>query len=183
MTRTALKVWKPCSELWPIDLTRYNCSPELTNMEREALTNLVTQLGWKKRTEISNELTKALIRLLQPLHDIQERLGVYQKYCTTPIQVILRAMHERSTPYWAWSEEEWTNILQSAFTFLEHSYDLKMYRLARQQLMILAYVLGPQTDFFWPFLRQMSPSSLASKIFGTNPLLETVERIYDVIRL
>src|SRR5205823_3527592 len=27
------------------------------------------------------------------------------------------------------------------------------------------------------------PSSLASKIFGTNSLLETVERIYDVIRL
>ncbi len=183
MTRSALNVWKPCSELWPVEATKYDRSPGLTNLEREALEGLVTQLGWKKRTEISGEPQKVLTRLLQPLHDIQEQLGIYQKYCTTPMQVILRAIHEHSTSYWAWSEVEWTTLLQSAFTFLEYHYDLKMYRLARQQLMIMAYVLGPQTDFFWPFLREMSPSSLAAKIFGTQPLLESVERIYDVLRL
>jgi len=182
MTRSALNVWKPCSELWPVEVARYDRSPDLTDLEREALRDLVAQLGWKKRTKISGELQTGLTRLLQPLHDIQEQLGMYQKYCTTPVQVILRAMYEHSTSYWAWSEEEWITVLQSAFTLLEHHYDLKMYRLARQQLMIVAYALGPQTDFFWPFLREMSPSSLAVKIFGTKPLLESVERIYDVLR-
>jgi integrase len=183
MSKPRLQAWMQEKGVWPLERTGYDCSPELTEVELKALSTLVAQLAWKKRTEISSDLQQALFRLLQPLHDIQERLGVYQKYCTPPVQVILRAMYEYSSPYWAWSEKEWTQILQSAFSFFEHLYDLKMYCVARQRLLVMVYLLGPQTDFFWPLLQERSPSSLACKLFGADTLLEAIERIYGVLRL
>jgi hypothetical protein len=183
MSQTMLKAWAHCSGIWPINLTQYHRAPELTMAEQEALSILAARLAWKKRTEITADLQEALSRLLQPLHDLQEQLGVYQKYCTAPVQIILLAMHERSTSYWAWTEEEWVTTLQSAFALFESVYDLSMYHKARQRLLIMAYILGPQTDFFWPLLPEMSPSSLACKLFGANVLLEAVERIYGVLRL
>jgi integrase len=183
MRRSLLKALEQERGVWPLDTTRYDCSPELTASEQHALSALMAQLAWKKRTEISADMERTLFRLLQPLHDIQDKLGIYQKYCTPPMQVILRAMHERSSSYWAWSEPEWIAILQSAFSFFEQLYDLKMSGLARQRLLIIAYLLGPQTDFFWPLLQERSPSSLVCKLFGTHILLEAVERLYEVLRL
>lgn len=182
MSRPPLKTGERHAALWPVDMTRYNRSPVLTPNEQEALGILVTQLAWKKRIEISGDLQHALARLLQPLYDLQAQLGIYQRYCTTPVQILLRAMYEHSTAYWAWSEEEWLRLLQSTFAQLQQCYDAKMYHLARQQLLLLAYVLGPQTIFFWPLLQEMAPATLAAKLFGTAPLLEAIDRIYAVLR-
>lgn len=138
MSRTALRTDEHRTALWPVDVTRYNRSPALTPSEQEALGMLVPQLAWKKRIEIGGDLQHALDRLLQPLHDLQAQLGIYQRYCTTPVQVLLRAMYEHATTYWGWSEDEWLRLLQSTFAQLQQSYDAKMYHLARQQLLLLA---------------------------------------------
>lgn len=113
MNQPMLKTWTQYSGIWPMDLTKEHRAPELTMTELEALAALAASLAWKGRTEISPDLRDALFRLLQPLYDLQEQPGVYQKYCTAPVQIFLRAMHERSTSYRAWSEVEWKEILQS----------------------------------------------------------------------
>ncbi len=89
MSQTMLKAWAHYPGMRPIDLTPYHRAPELTTAEWEALSILAANLAWKKRTAISEDFQEILFRLLQPLHDIQEELGVYQKYCTAVLSTYL----------------------------------------------------------------------------------------------
>ncbi len=52
----------------------------------------------------------------------------------------------------------------------------------RYQLLVIAYCLGPQTDFFLPRLRKLSSFSLACYLFGKEPLEAPVERICRLLQ-
>ena len=51
----------------------------------------------------------------------------------------------------------------------------------RFHLLVIAYVLGPHTDFFLPLLADSSPLALASRVFGKQPVHSNVERVLQVL--
>ena len=51
----------------------------------------------------------------------------------------------------------------------------------RFHLLVIAYVIGPHTDFFLPLLGDISPLALASHIFGKQPLQSNIERVRQVL--
>ena len=183
MSRPALRNSEHDAGISPLDPAKYDCSHELTPGEREALTVVVGQLAWKQHIPVPHDFEMALHRLLLPLADIQEQLGEYQRYCAAPVQIILRVMNASGTSYWNWSEDEWLQLLTSAFPVFEQLYERSHGNKARQCLLIMAYLLGPQTDYFWSLLPEISPRSLFCKLFGMSPLVEAVERIYKVLRI
>src|SRR6266702_7186615 len=61
--------------VWPIEATRYDRSAELTALEQEALNHLLAEWGDKQRYTVPKALARQLLRLLQPLDDLQDALG------------------------------------------------------------------------------------------------------------
>jgi hypothetical protein len=51
----------------------------------------------------------------------------------------------------------------------------------RFHLLIIAYVLGPPTDFFLPLLGDISPLVLARRVFGKQSVHSNVERVLQVL--
>ncbi len=90
-------------------------------------------------------------------------------------------MDTRATSYWSWSEDVWTALLTTAFARFRHSYSPQTYRRVRFHLLIIAYVLGPPTDFFLPLLGDISPLALASRVFGKQSVHSNVERVLQVL--
>jgi integrase len=164
-----------------LDVTGYNRHPELTEQEREALARAVACCTGDNRTKLPPELNIKLARLLEPINDILTFLGSPLKSCSAPVQVLLQEMQTRSTPYWSWSEAVWTALLTSAFARFRQDYSLQTYRRVRFQLMVMAYIMGPQTDFFLPLLGEISPLALACRLFGEEPLQRNIERVRQVL--
>ena len=160
---------------------QYDRRPDLNLQEREALTQAMALCTGDNETRLPQQLNSALARLLQPCKDILAGLGASQKYCSVPIQTILQEMYARSTSYWSWSEDVWTTLLTTAFARFRHTYSPQTYRRVRFHLLVIAYVLGPHTDFFLPLLGDSSPLALASRVFGKQPVHSNVERVLQVL--
>ncbi len=170
--------WQP-----PIDVRQYNRHPELTQRERDALSQAVTLCAEKKWVRIPTTLKPQLTRLLQPLEDILAFQGNNTSYGkTAPVHLVLREMHERSTSYWAWSQEDWQAFLTSAFTRFSPTRCSVTSQQTQRQLMLIAYLLGPHTDFFLPLLRgERSSQPLAWYLFGKERVQETVNQVHSIM--
>jgi len=160
---------------------RYDRRPDLNRQEREALTQAMVLCTGDNETRLPQQLNNALARLLQPCKDILACLGASQKYCSAPIQTILQEMDTHATSYWSWSEDVWTALLTTAFARFRYSYSPQTYRRVRFHLLVIAYVLGPPTDFFLPLLGDISPLALASRVFGKQSVHSNVERVLQVL--
>jgi hypothetical protein len=88
--------------VWPIELTKYDRSALLTTLEQEALNHLLIEWGDQERGAIPKALTGQLFRLLQPLYDFQNALGVQRRSCSLVWSVVCRGMHQYQTAYWGW---------------------------------------------------------------------------------
>src|SRR5438067_1585733 len=104
MSQNAQRELKPWAGIWPVNLTGYSRSPQLTDAEQKALASFVKQCPWEKQMAIPRGLKTKLSRLLRPLHHIQELLGIPVRYCTPLVHILLQEMQERGTSYWSWSE-------------------------------------------------------------------------------
>ena len=111
------------------------------------------------------------MRLLQPLYDILDALGILRRSCLIAIAALCRGMHEDRTVYWAWSEQQWTALLTDAVLRYPRGYcGANANRQPCYQLLTLAYFIGPQTDFWLPFLKEVSPLAFARLLFGEDEL-------------
>ena len=164
----------------PVDLGRYNHEPTLSPGEQKALATFAAHPPGKHR-QLSQPMRRKLSRLVEPLDEVLHLLDTRMHRATSPLPLLLCAMHERGTSYWAWSEEEWITLIQS----LHHSrqgYAQRVNVQLRYQLLVIAYCLGPQTDFFLPLLSKLSSFSLACYLFGKEPLEAAVERVCGLLQ-
>jgi integrase len=167
-----------------IHLERYDRQPIFTSSERVALAQVVAHCTEKKGTHVLPGMKASLDRLLRPINDVIATLGFNEDYSTVSIFALVREMHERSISYWAWSEEEWERLLTSSLPSYcqQYSYALETYQRTRLQLLVIAYTIGPQTDFFLPLLEQISPQATAHHLFGKEHCKGTIDRVLDVLR-
>jgi integrase len=169
--------------IFPIDVTHYDRRPELSEMERLALVQVLGHSLGKRKTQLSYEARQMLGRLLLPLDDIlSQLLAIRTEYCTFPIQIMLSGMNEYALPYWAWSEVQWVRLLTSTFQHFCQQHVQGSVTEIRRQLVIFAYILGPQTDFCLAFFgEQTFPRSVATLLFGQQQLEGATTRIGTIL--
>lgn len=94
---------------WPIDLSQYDRSPELTNMERQALEYLADR--WRRFGQASRWpgwVHGALTRFIEPLDKIFARYGTTDSNrWFNPRKVVLLESLARNQAYWGWDPETW----------------------------------------------------------------------------
>jgi integrase len=182
VSRSHMQVRSPERGVWPIDTMRYDRSPLLTPLEQEALNRLLAEWGDQERYTVPKALACQLVRLLQPLYDIQDALGVQRRSCSIVWSAMCRGMCEHRTAYWVWSQHEWSALLTSLFLRYPRGYaSATANRQPRYQLLAIAYCLGPPSDFWLPFLKEISPLACARLLFGEELLNTAITRIVEVL--
>ena len=164
---------------WPITLERYDQNPALTDEERETLAAFVDrdQQGRPKRWSAQ---TKAkLDRLWKPLQDILEALSGKQAVPHTVSHVLIKEMHQRQVSFWGWSEQQWGETLECSVAAFVHTHGCDPY--GRQDLMVIAYVLGKLTFLKGWAPQEMQRERVARKVFGNDRIDSAVERIYGIV--
>ena len=95
---------------WPIDVTQYDRSPELSENERAELEWLMSQ----KPFQLRPNRKQILHRLLVPLEDVFAVTHLHPHMCRETLRVMAMEMHYRDKTFWAWQDEEWTQIIGSS---------------------------------------------------------------------
>jgi hypothetical protein len=98
-TRDLSEAWR-----WPIDLTRYDRSLTFTQHELQDLDEVV------HRPRFPLTLPLTLTQVLQPVATVLAMSASARIRCHAK-KVLLIEMHQRQRPFWAWTSEEWTEIL------------------------------------------------------------------------
>jgi hypothetical protein len=96
---------------WPIHVTRYDRSPELTNVEQEALRLFVKPPRDRAVVLARAEQQGTLARLIQPLQDALGALEGEERLKTNTLYLYLRMCARDGRSWWAW---EYEDLAQSA---------------------------------------------------------------------
>lgn len=160
---------------FPFDATLYERPTELSLSERQALGAIVGwasagKKGWPPGTKIP------LASLLRPLYDLLDHMGVTNTakrlytIRTSVIYLLIRAMHRHQCSFWAFSEDQWCDLLgQDYYAYVRYH---GVTANARHQLIGVAYQL---CDFkHLERLGRLSYPALACKLLGTDVFEQAV---------
>jgi integrase len=157
---------------WPVDLTKYDHPLTLTRQEREVLSEVV------HRPRFPLTFPPVLTHLLEPMSDVLQLSTSVRMRCHAK-RVLLLEMHQRQRPLWAWTPEEWAEILGATWQCFAGRYP-KM-PLCRQHVLLVGYLLCGFTDFH--LLGGFTRESLAHMVFGRERMDATIERVNEGVRL
>src|SRR5437870_1335105 len=95
---------------WPIDVTQYDRSPDLSENERAELDWLMGQ----KPLQLRPKSKQILHRLLVPLEDVFAVTHLHPHMRRETLRVMAMEMHYRGKTFWAWTDVEWIQIIGSS---------------------------------------------------------------------
>ena len=156
----------------PVDLTAYDRSPAFRKQELLDLDQVM------KRLFLPPVLPASLERVIQPINDVLEVSTSYLKNRQYARRTLLVEMQRRRTPFWAWTSEDWMDILRKNSTEFEQRYPGAP--TCRQQVLTIAYLLCDFTDFhkLGAFLRK----TLADTTFGATHMEATIQQVVEGTR-
>lgn len=158
---------------WPIDISRYDCTPSLSMAESAALQAIIMRDREVYRTRWPHHAKKDLGRLLNPLNDVLAFTAPTKTGYWNVMRGIVAEMHARQTSFWAWTQKEWLEILQSS------SYMSRGKGSGRQHVTAVAYLLCSFTDLYAP--GSFCGADLALKVFGSDLMDAAVQRVGDAL--
>lgn len=158
---------------WPLDLSRYDRAPGLTDSERKALEMVASDLDSGKRGYLHRALPR-LRRLLEPIYAAFEVVGPGEHARRLARKAPLRDMECRQKTYWAWNKKEWSRIIAGETVgtdgFSEHEKTE-----ARKPLRAVAYLLCGYDDL--RSCGQFKALMFARSVFGEKRFEETYLRV------
>ena len=164
---------------WPVDVTVYDGSPQLTAPEANALELIGDGVRAWPRLGRHQPAWQALTRLVRPLADVRALVvseSHRQRRCAdAAVAAILRQYAHEDSAYWAWPPATWVRILgatQAAFRAVHPPW---VDRQVRHYLIALPYLLGCLTDL--RPLGNYKRVALAEKVFGPARVQATVARV------
>ena len=155
------------------DLSQYDCTPQLSQSERIALSQLVETFN-AKRFHWPEGTEQVMDRLLRPLSDVLAKTDMRHKSCVSIIRLMIRWMNDTQQTYWTWSPEVWYRYMTDDLPSESVRIDF-----ARPAVLTFAYCLGG--------LRQIPPHyrinryHFASLIFGHEPVREAVALVVNTL--
>lgn len=163
---------------WPLAIEQYDRSPELRQEEHDELVCLFEQSHGQVRAP-----TKRLLkRLVSPLEDVLRFARAPEAAYFATIRIVCIEMYKRRTPFWAWSIDEWLDLLGPNIKVFSERYNQKGLRHpVRAYLPLVAYLLKVTPDA-WHLLEQGEMYPLAQKCFGKSLVDNSAERVREVLR-
>ncbi len=171
---------------WPLDLEQYDRTPTLSEAEQAELDRLLKHQFVYQRAKSSSLLR----RLLQPIDDIIDRFCEERSFSarhqarTGTIHILLKELHRRKTPFWAWSAQEWLESIETdALAFLKRHElgERQMTSRARSVFCALAYHVCPSLPLDQLLKRVSSVITFSRRIFGDKHFGEAVDRIAEIL--
>ncbi len=168
---------------WPLDITCYDRTPDLTREEEKALEPLVAR---KKRLMVLSERTHIiplvpgapLTRLFQPIYDLWNITHMADPACRESLAVLCQEMLSRQKAYWGWSHEEWCEILGVNSSSFNQRY--RRSRNCRRIVFLVSYMLCGFTDL--RFLHLFRLPTLAKCVFGDEPVQNAILEVCNELR-
>lgn len=184
-----MNVSTPC---YAQDLSIYDCRPEITEAEMNAIERFLTLDGkvpdmfWHRgaNSNWSPDDMPELERLVRPILDVIDATdkNKFQKSVVRQrrraVRVLLRETYYRRRSLWAWTEKEWIETLDNrneAFT--------KRHRVGyecRMNVMAVAYCLGGFSDF-----RKTGTDEIyrmACRLYGRDVIEVAIDRVRNELQ-
>lgn len=168
---------------FPFEVTLYERPTELSLSERQALGAIVSwasagKKGWPPGTKMP------IASLLRPLYDLLDHMGVTNTakrlytIRTSVIYLLIRAMHRHQCTFWAFSEDQWCELLgQDYYAYVRYH---GVTANARHQLIGVAYQLCNFKRL--ERLGRLSYPALACKLLGTDVFEQAVVDLQTDLR-
>ena len=154
-----------------------DCSTELSKPEHRAL-DALERLFAERHRHWPRTVRADLQRLLLPLEAALDRMNAAPAPRNSAIRVVTQELIGRRHAYWAWSQDEWQDVLAPS----EGAFHKRngCHGNCRQYVMALAYRLGSfdrleQIGTFYQY-------RLALKVFGREEVDEVGKRVRDEMR-
>jgi integrase len=163
---------------WPLNLAAYDRTPVLSERERAQLEYIFT----RSHGQVRKPTKRVLARLIRPIEEALRYLHVPSDDSFAVIRIMCIEMHQRGTPFWAWSLEIWRDILGPDLTHFSQRYGRKDLRHpARAHLPIIAYLLDVIPDV-WPLIEMNEIHLQARRIFGKEAIDQAVLRLRTTLQ-
>ena len=91
---------------WPVDLNHYDRSSALTAVEEDMLTRYEEAYRFYRYGRHMDSGPE-LDRLVRPLNDALDYIGIRTLHRRYTLQFLLREMAERQRSFWGWTTDEW----------------------------------------------------------------------------
>jgi len=154
---------------WPLDLAAYDRSGELNDAEMSALDEVLRGKCWQAiRLEKSSELS----RLSRPVADALALTGADPPIRRGVMKLMVRETKRRGKAFWAWSREEWIEILSDTYTFHRRH---GVFTICRQYVLAVGYLLKCFNDV--SALGSFNRQRLANKVFGKGRVNASVDAV------
>ena len=159
---------------WPIDLSRYDRTVNLSVDERAELRGLIARFRryghWPHRREI-------LPRLRPPIVDVLAVTAGNGNVLSGMLSALIFEMHERQTAFWAWGQREWAQLLCGSGRQFAKRYPVTTG--CRQHLMAFAYLLNPTLDL--DNCGAFERLGLARKVFGRARVDNAIRQVHQAV--
>jgi integrase len=172
--------------VWPLDPAGYDRRAELTTVEIQAL----GELGWlvRRRRGHNPDLPqwRAIRRLLKPLDDTRAALGWcpdtldHRRAVTDAIGLVLRRCLEAGNSYWAWSDDDWFELIAPTAGEFAAAWPGWIDGMVRPYVAAFAYMLGGFTDF--DRMGSFNRRALAWRVFGKEVVEDAAAQVADTLQ-
>ena len=169
---------------WGLDLTAYDRRPDLSEAELSALEPFLPRYGMASNAPWSPKNCVGLQRLMTPLLDVLRSAEVeidtvnQDRRWRRTIRLLMREMHRRKRTFWAWTIEEWAEIICSDCEAF-----LKKYKLSpeyRACLMSIAYIFGGFMAFH--LTGRYRQYAFATRLFGRPAVDKAISQIVEQLK-
>ena len=169
---------------WPVDLRSYDTTPVVRPAEAAAIAGLgARRLRRLGRNNGPARQWQLIGRLLQPLDDAaaaQESLpAAHHRATPDAAAVVLLWCAETGRSFWAWTEQEWADLLGCDMDGFRRAAPAWANDAVRLRLAAHAFLLGGFTAFSQ--VGRLSRLTLARQIFGRSRVDDEIGRIGSVL--
>ena len=132
---------------WPIDLTRYDRTPEFMGREQDELASFAKTHQDRAVVVARAEQQGHLTRLIQPVRDALATMESEERLKTNTLHLYLRMCARDGRPFWAWEYEIWLQVLSTSMTDFFTMHKPGNPTDLRQLTVGVAYLLNCFRDF------------------------------------
>src|SRR5260221_3597460 len=101
--------------LWPLDVTRYDQTPTLSQADQAALARFAHKPRDRAVVVAEAEQQGTLARLIEPLRDAFAMMeGGEERLKTHSLYLLLRVCAQDNRPFWAWEHAMWVKVLSNS---------------------------------------------------------------------
>jgi len=161
----------------------YDRTSWLSDEEQTALDSWIICQEREQGGRIPQHVKQTLHRLLLPISDVLNLTEIDESSRRGTIRLIALGMQQRKTAFWAWSSEEWIEMLAAKERKTDESRFQQVYRVGREcrgYTMALAYLLCDFKDLHR--LGVYYRESLVNKLFGEARAHIAVQQVLAVLK-